>query len=227
MNITGFVDFLKERQSTRFKTNNDVARYLGTKPAQLSNWRTKGRDITNREIAGLLERSRKAAVEQALGEAQRVAIKPIVEFYPIDPVLSRRGKKWELFATGDNAPLPARGLREALDNGRGVYVFYDTRGRALYVGKTEKRTLWKEMGNAFNRDRGRQELFRVRHPTRNQEFVSASDKPRQITQASVVLADMAAYFSAYEVVPGMIDAIETLLIRAFANDLLNKKMETF
>ena len=43
----------------------------------------------------------------------------------------------------------------------------------------------------------------------------------------MALADIAAYFSAYEVAPGMIDVIETLLIRAFANDLLNKKMETF
>lgn len=223
MDITGFVDFLRERRSTRFKSNNDVARYMGTNAAQLSNWRTKGRDITNREIAGLFERSRKAAVE----EAQVTAIKPIAEFYPIVRVRSRREAKWELFASNDNAPLPARGLRKALDNARGVYVLYDTRGRALYVGKTEKLTIWKEMNSAFNRDRGRQELFRVRHPTRNQEFLPASEQPRQITQASVALADLAAYFSAYEVAPGMIDVIETLLIRAFANDLLNKKMETF
>ena len=83
------------------------------------------------------------------------------------------------------------------------------------------------MKNAFNRDRGRKELFRVQHPTRNQGFVSASDQPRQIRQESVALADIAAYFSAYEVAPGMINVIETLLIRAFANDLLNQKMETF
>ena len=223
MNITSFVDFLREKRSTRFKTNNDVAQYLGTKAAQLSSWRTNGRDITNREIAGLFERSRKAAVE----EAQRSAIRPIAEFYPIARVLSRREEKWELFASDDNAPLPAQGLRKALDNARGVYVFYDTRGRALYVGKTEKLTIWKEMKNAFNRDRGRQELFRVRHPTRNQEFVAASEQARQIRQAAVALADLAAYFSAYEVAPGMITVIETLLIRAFANDLLNKKMETF
>ena len=223
MDITSFVDFLRERRSTQFKTNNDVARYLGTKAAQLSNWRTKGRDITNREIAGLFERSRKAAVE----EAQDNAIRPVAEFYPIARVASPREAKWELFASDDNAPLPARGLRDALDNARGVYVFYDTRGRSLYVGKTEKLTIWKEMNSAFNRDRGRQELFRVRHPTRNQGFVPASEQPRQIRQASVALADIAAYFSAYEVDPGMIGVIETLLIRAFANDLLNKKMETF
>ena len=223
MNIISFVDFLREKRSARFKTNNDVANYLGTNPAQISNWRTKKRAITNLEIAGLFERSRKAAVEQA----QRAAIRPIVEFYPIVRVRPRQNGQWELFATDKDAPLSARDLRAALDNSRGVYVFYDTRGRALYAGKTKKRTLWNEMKSAFNRDRGRQELFRVRHSRRNQEFVSASGQPRNIRQTSVVLADMAAYFSAYEVASGMIDAIETLLIRAFANDLLNTRMETF
>ncbi|MDE2773347.1 MAG: hypothetical protein OXI46_06525, partial [Gemmatimonadota bacterium] len=110
MNITSFVDFLREKQGARFKNNNDVAQYLGTKAAQLSNWRTKGRDITNREIAGMFERSRNAAVE----EAQRNAIGPIAEFYPIKRVPSLKEKKWELFASDDNAPLPARGLRKAL-----------------------------------------------------------------------------------------------------------------
>ena len=223
MNITDFVEFIKERRSGQFKTNNDVAQYLGTRAAQLSNWRTRKRDLTNREIAGLFERSRKAAVE----EAQSTAIKPIVEFYPVERVLSRQAANWELFASDDEAPLPARGLRNALDNARGVYVFYDTRGRALYVGMTEKLTLWKEMNKAFNRDRSRQELFRVGHPTKNQEFVTASEKARQIKQVAVVLADLTAYFSAYEVTQGMINVIEALLIRAFANDLLNKKMENF
>ena len=41
------------------------------------------------------------------------------------------------------------------------------------------------------------------------------------------LFDLAAYFSAYEVADGMIEELEALLVRAFANDLLNVKMETF
>ncbi len=83
------------------------------------------------------------------------------------------------------------------------------------------------MKSAFNRDRGRNELFRAKHPVTNREFVSATDRPRKIEQVSVPLADLAAYFSAYEIAPGMIDSIEAVLIRAFANDLLNVRMETF
>ena len=223
MNITGFVDHLKRRKADRLSTNNDIATYLGAKPAQLSKWLKENKQLTNLEMERLIDRTREAAAEEAL----RVAIRPIVEFYPIEPVESKQGMKWELFFSSKDAPLPVRGLRKRLENAQGVYFFYDTRGRALYAGKTSRRTLWAEMKNAFNRDRGRQELFRVNHPTRNQEFVSATDKLRSIKQTSVLLADMAAYFSAYEISPGMIDAVEALVIRAFANDLLNTRMETF
>jgi hypothetical protein len=41
------------------------------------------------------------------------------------------------------------------------------------------------------------------------------------------LYDLAAYFSAYEVLPEMVDDLEALLIRAFPNDMLNYKMEKF
>ena len=41
------------------------------------------------------------------------------------------------------------------------------------------------------------------------------------------LSALAAYFSAYEVPVALIDDMEAFLIRAFPNDLLNKKMEMF
>ena len=223
MNITGFVDHLKRRKGDCFETNRDIADYLGTKPAQLHKWLKESKQLTHLEMERVIERTRKVAADEALS----VAIKPIVEFFPIEAVESKQGMKWELFSTSKDAPLPALGLRKQLENARGIYIFYDTRGRALYAGKTTKRTLWAEMKNAFNRERGRQELFRVQHPTRNQDFVSAADKLRSIKQTSVLLADMAAYFSAYEISPGMIDSVEALLIRAFANDLLNTRMERF
>ena len=181
MNITDFVDHLKRRKGDFFKTNSDIARYLNTKPAQLSKWLKESKQLTNLELERLIERTRKAAADEALS----VAINPIVEYFPIERVESKQGMKWELFSTTNDAALPACGLREKLENAQGIYIFYDTRGRALYAGKTTKRTLWKEMKSAFNRDRGRQELFRVEHPTRNQEFVSAADKLRAIKQTSV------------------------------------------
>jgi hypothetical protein len=50
---------------------------------------------------------------------------------------------------------------------------------------------------------------------------------RQIRLRAVPLHDLAAYLSAYRVVDGLIGELESLLIRAFANDLLNVRMEKF
>ena len=41
------------------------------------------------------------------------------------------------------------------------------------------------------------------------------------------LHDLATYFSAYEVADVMIDDLEALMVRSFANDLLNIRMERF
>ena len=109
----------------------------------------------------------------------------------------------------------------------GLYVFYDSRGKALYVGQTQKQNIWKEMNLAFNRDRSAQVLMLVKHPERNVEFMPANSKVRQPADTILRLYDLAAYFSAYEVIPEMVDNLEALLVRAFPNDLLNYKMEKF
>lgn len=85
---------------------------------------------------------------------------------------------------------------------RGIYIFFDSRGRAIYVGKTEKQKLWKEIKDAFNRSRGDfQKIRRVKQPIRKQVYRNSNEKARQI--------------------------VEALLVRCAANDLLNKRMERF
>ena len=223
MNIIDFVDYLKEKDGNRFRTDSDVASYLNITQTQLSQWRNKGGNLTNLQIDRLLEKSRKAAANKI----RQSAIKPIVEFFPIDYTESRQGKNWELFSTDHGASQHVRGLRQKLSTSKGVYLFYDTRGHALYAGRTTNQNLWAEMNNALNRPRETQKIKLVQHPARNQKFVSASDQPRSIKNTPVLLADVAGYFSAYEVELGMVAAVEALLIRAFANDLLNARMETF
>jgi hypothetical protein len=58
-------------------------------------------------------------------------------------------------------------------------------------------------------------------------FKPGYEKLRQPKDKQLELFDMAWYFSAYSVDNGMIDDLEALLVRGFANDLLNVKMETF
>jgi hypothetical protein len=133
-----------------------------------------------------------------------------------------------VFPTTKQSGKHYAGLYDALLNAKsGLYVFYDSRGRALYAGQTKKQNIWKEMNLAFNRNRSAQVMTLVRHPERDVEFKSADLKVRQPTDTNLKLYDLAAYFSAYEVIPEMVDDLEALLVRAFPNDLLNLKMEKF
>ena len=50
---------------------------------------------------------------------------------------------------------------------------------------------------------------------------------RQPKDTQLELFEMAHYFSAYNINYGMIDELEALMVRGFANDLLNVRMETF
>ena len=119
-------------------------------------------------------------------------------------------------------------LRNELEKHHGVYVFFDSRGQAIYTGKARKQSLWKELTNAFNRKRGQiQKIWRVKHPMRKQQYRNSNEKARQIDEYAVPLHELASYFSAYHVADGMVNKLEALLVRSFANGLLNKRMETF
>jgi hypothetical protein len=58
-------------------------------------------------------------------------------------------------------------------------------------------------------------------------LAAAPGLPAKILQKRAGLYDLADYFSAYSVDDGMINDLEALLVRGFANDLLNVKMERF
>ena len=156
------------------------------------------------------------------------SISAIVEFFELDDAESRGGEKWEIFTAVDedgNVHPYLDGVSKRLKSSNGIYIFYDSRGRALYVGKAENQSLWQEMKSAYNRDRNdKQKIRLVTHPTRKIRY--SKEKSRRITYRKVQLHELAYYFSAYEVPKPLISSIEALLIRAFANDLLNAKMES-
>jgi hypothetical protein len=155
-----------------------------------------------------------------------------VEFFPLEMVESKQGARWEILSDKDHLERSHRyysGVKEELLKAVGIYVFYDSRGRALYAGKAVDQSLWAEMNSVFNRSRDEvQRIKLVSHPWRNQIYVSSTEKIRRITDRPVKLFDLATYFSAYEISPTeMIPMFEALIIRAFANDLLNVRMENF
>lgn len=211
--------------ASKLKTSSkaSLAAALGVSAQTLHNWRTKNSLLTPEQIANAIHKSNWAAVKQS----QLRMIQPIVEFYKIDACETKHGAAWQILDTGSDSNTYRKGLRDALEQANGVYIFYDSRGKALYAGKAKEQSLWKEMNLAFNRDRELQKISLTHHPDRNQKFRSGSEKLRQPKRTQLQLADLASYFSAYKIDGGMIDDLEALLVRGFANDLLNAKMETF
>jgi hypothetical protein len=206
-------------------SDSELAKLLGIKPAALAHWRKETTTLTPLQVAGALGKAHAAAKLHVHANA----IRPIVEFFPIDQVaVGRLKKQLAVFPTTKQSGKHYAGLHEELIKAKsGLYIFYDTRGCALYAGQTKKQNIWKEMNLAFNRNRSAQVMTLVRHPERDVEFKSAHTMVRQPTDVVLKLHDLAAYFSAYEVIPEMVDDLEALLVRAFPNDLLNFKMEKF
>ena len=118
-------------------------------------------------------------------------------------------------------------MKDYLANSHGVYIFYDSRGSALYVGKAVKQSLWHEINNAFNRDRDLQKVVRADANSKTNEFIPVYENPKQPKEVKLFLHELAAYISVYEIDESIIDDIKALIIRSFANDLLNDRIETF
>jgi transcriptional regulator with XRE-family HTH domain len=220
MKAQELLDALARKLETTSQTQ--LASVLGITIQTLANWKNRNEELSPLQVAAALAKSRHAAVQRA----QLETIRPLVEFFRISLCISKGGASWLVLDASQS--LYTEGLKQALDDSRGLYIFYDSRGKALYVGKAKEQTIWQEMNKAFNRDRGEvQSIKLVQHPERNQEFKTGYEKLRQPQERVLELYDLATYFSAYSVDPAMIDDLEALMVRGFANDLLNVKMETF
>lgn len=204
-------------------TDRQIARRLGISVQSLVQWKSR-QAITARQMGGLLFKMEAAAVRSA----EEKSIQPVVEFFPLSRTWA--GSRYELFDPKDERGRihPYRdGVHKQLASTHGVYIFYDSRGRGLYVGQARHQALWVEMNNAYNRRRQLQNIRRVDHPERRQDFRTSDELRRQIVNRNVCLYDLSYYFSAYSVADGMISNLEALLVRGLANDLLNVKMEHF
>jgi len=208
------------------KSLDSLAKNFGVTLQAVQGWKAR-KNFTAKQTAKLVSAARKASNK----ESYYTALRPLVEFFPIIKWKAKPRSKFQLFSvkldTGGDHPYRS-GLRKELEAHHGIYVFFDSRGQAIYVGKARKQKLWPEMTNAFNRKRGAiQKIWRVKHPERRQKYKTSDEKARQIDEYVVPLHELATYFSAYDVADGMVNKLEALLVRSFANGLLNKRMETF
>jgi DNA-binding transcriptional regulator YdaS (Cro superfamily) len=209
------------KRKLRVNTDERLAALLGMSTPSIQQWKSRLK-VTPRQLAEMVYRTGHAGAKSV----RLNAIRPLVEFFPIDKQKTPQGATYQIF--GSKGHRYREGLKDELNQYFGVYIFFDSRGQAIYAGKARSQTLWKEVNIAFNRDRGEvQKIKRVRHPTRQQEYRTSDEKGRQIGDHIVPLYEIASYFSAYRVSDGMIDDLEALLVRSFANNLLNSRMEQF
>lgn len=221
MNGRDLVKALKKKFDVR--TDKDIAGKTGLSASQISALLNK-ETVTPAQIANMVAAAKISGKKDVFASA----VCPIVEFYPIECCESRQGKSYELFKSKDGSVERKyqTGLKKELVTHYGVYIFFDSAGKAIYAGKAREQSLWKEMNLAFNRARGAaQKIKRVKHPSRNQPYRTSEEVLRQIRPEEVPLYELAAYFSAYAVERELINAIEALLVRSFANNLLNVRME--
>ena len=213
------------RKKFEVSSDTDLATKLGVKSPVISQLKQK-KEVTALQIIGLVLKAQKAAAQQI----EETSIQPVVEFFPLEKK-AKNSDKFEIFDSyaGSNELHPyLSGLKAELDKHHGVYVFFDSSGRAIYVGKARKQKLWKEINLVFNRNRSElQTIKRVKHPSTKSKYKTSDEKSRQIVGVSVPLHELAAYVSAYAVSDGLIPVVEAMLVRSFANDLLNKRMERF
>jgi hypothetical protein len=216
---------LTKRKGTKSVTDSALAKELGVTQPALVNYR--GKAVTARQVVNLMEKFARAAEDRLVEET----LVPLVEFFPLQPIQTDSGKSWRIFSQVDGsggAHPYLKGLQERLAASHGIYIFHDSRGRAIYAGKAQRLSLWDEMNNAFNRNRGEvQSIKRTQHPKSHVQYKGPEEKKRQIFRMDVALHDIAHYMTAYQVPARLIGKFEALIVRSFANDLLNVRMEKF
>jgi hypothetical protein len=139
-------------------------------------------------------------------EAQRFhgSITPLAEFHEL---IFDSGKR--SFAGLINDKPLVQKLKQP--DSIGIYAFFDASGRVVYIGKTEKRTLFSEMDQRY---RDKPVSMRV-----IKKGKSCSRKAK--------ISDVAYYFSAYRVEKYLITNVEALLTRVIINSASNIRVERF
>ena len=89
MHPSELFDKLKKRNG--LFSDSDLARLLGLTPARISQMRSGKQDLTARQVASYIKKAHLIGQKDAFIQP----IKPIVEMYPIEAVLSKQDKKWE------------------------------------------------------------------------------------------------------------------------------------
>jgi len=224
MNSNEFIEKMRAKLQEEKKgrvDDKELAAELGIHPGTLDNWRNNEK-LSVSKVVSMFFKARKAQ-EEAQENVLKAAICPIVEFFDLLSVDPKNEVMTKIFEANGNQYL--KELQKELEAYHGIYIFYDSSGRALYIGKTEDRKLWQRINETYRYRTVQLRLVDHPDPKRNQKYKTLEEKDRQIKNRFIHLYELASYFSAYKVAKPLIHNTEALLIRSFANDLYNMKME--
>ncbi len=201
-------------------TNNQLSKWLGITSSALTQYANQ---LTTENVAKMVE----SAWDRGALAGAEFGIFPIVEFFPISHSDSKQGKSWEILPISRLATDRDNQLRKKLQESIGIYFFYNSECKVIYVGKTEDQSLWTEMKQTFNRKITSYKYNYVYHPDRENELASPLSTNRKIVSYQAYLHDTAYYFSAYSVAASLVNNLEAFLVRSLPNDLQNTKKENF
>ncbi len=213
MDGTRFVDQLKA--IFEIETDAELAELFDVTQPSINQWKNAP-NLTPKRVARAIKRLHKKTIESAQSSALNHAIEAIIEYAPIRSQNELGNKGVKVRAADGYGHLR---LRSLLENEFGIYIFYSSLCRPIYIGKANKTELWTEINSAFNRSL-KLDIHKVNHPRENQK-----SREVKLGKTNVNLFDVATYISAYKVEKEMIDNVEALIIRLFINELSNVKVE--
>jgi hypothetical protein len=216
-----FVDKLK--LEFKCETDKELADVLGRSIPSISSWRKKSSISpmvaarAMRELAERVEGETESLREKLREKQVSHSISAILEYAPIAAYHKSTSKTAQIKSSDGFGYLR---IRDKLENKRGIYIFYSSLARAIYVGKAKDTELWTEANSAFNRE-FKGDLCKVNYPNENQKMPSNM----KLSRHTAKVYEVATYFLAYEVDVALVDKVEALMIRSFINELSNVKIE--
>lgn len=193
------------RKKFRCRNNNQLTKFLGYSQPQIGN-------IENRTSNTVTNISQIAYKAYKCGESTAV-IKPIVEFYAIEKGTRRKNSLTFSFLSDKSEDI-----KNLLDTSYGIYIFFDSGGKPIYVGKAVNQTIAKRAKQSYNANLYRQ-IFKSKRIRR-----TAHVRP---SWTYVRVHDVADFFSAYKIKSDSIGHIEALLTRCMINTTWNRRVEGF
>jgi len=218
------IDFV-EKLKIEFEcgTDKELSEVLGRSVANISRWR-RSKEISPmvaaramRELAERVEGETESLRAQLREKQVSQSITTLVEYSPISALHRASARDSQIKSSDGYGHLR---IRDRLENKRGIYIFYSSLCRPIYVGKSNQTELWRECNSAFNRE-FKGDLFKVNYPSENQKM----PKELKLSRHAVKVYEVAAYLSAYEVDVALVDKVEALMIRSFVSELSNVRIE--